>query len=189
MLIGWNKTLIILLFISPFSLSSNIKYINSIIIKGQTVSSTCNIKIKSLKNNKSVIDFGTLIKTKARTKHTEHLSIQFFDGMSDVLGCSAFYAGGDKVRLEFGTASGDNQLDSNGVIMRTKAGNTLSVELIPDDKNIIPSENITSLNRIVYYPRDFAAKGILNYVASLTTDHNSLLGEYYGSLSLSVTYR
>lgn len=167
-----------------FSLSGYASNIQRTIITADVVASACHVSVGADGSGQNSITFDTYHKSSGERIQPREFTIRMYETGATVLGCSAFLSG-KQATLEFGNPG---QLDSGGVVTRG-AGDGIRIEVSGKDSQADYKGPITSDNRKINYPVDFAAKGQFRFKAQPLIPDNVKAGEYTGALSFIVTYQ
>ena len=157
----------------------------SIKVSGVLVGSVCAVSVINASGIEGPISLGKTSKSASRGVSTP-FSVQLFEPGSISAGCSALEVGSNQVELAFGDAT-SAQLDKLGVV--TKGAGEVRVEVRATDEQASSTHVITSDNRTIRYPREFAKKGIFNFKANASNLHQSKAGAYSGTVSLIISYK
>ncbi|CEO40982.1 fimbrial protein [Photobacterium kishitanii] len=170
--------------------SSKLALKSQIYVNGVVVGSACSVVVDSGVSRSGLIEFGTHDKNKSNRRGTKShpFTVKLYEKQATEPGCSAFLAGNDFVKFSFGDKS-VNQLDERGVITQG-AGDNIRIAISSTDTGVVSNRNtITVNNAELTYPNQFAAKGVFGFMATADGLDSAEVGEYYGSLSLVVTYQ
>lgn len=155
-------------------------------IEGVVVSPACNVEVES-DGVKGGVSFGRYNLSNSEGVVEKNFFIKIYEHGSLIPGCRAFLTGNDFVRFSFGDKS-TKQLDEHGVITKG-AGDSIRIVIRALDSEANNREKITHKNAVVQYPKKFAREGIFRFSARLGMLDHALSGDYYGSLSLVISYQ
>ncbi len=170
--------------------SSKIAFKSQTYINGTVVGSACSVVVDSGASRHGLIEFGTYDKNQSNRRGTtsQPFTIKLYEKQASEPGCSAFLAGNNSVTFSFGDKS-FKQLDKRGVITKG-AGDNIRISISSTDIGVVNNRNpITANNTQLTYPNQFAAKGVFGFMATAIGLDNAEVGDYFGSLSLVVTYQ
>lgn len=168
--------------------AQNVLLKKQISIAGTVVASSCSVSIETGTSRVGFLDFGEYNQSSRSGGITKPFVVKLFENGATSPGCSAFYAGGEFVSIEFGD-KGNQQLDERGVITKG-AGDNIRIAITSTDTGKVSNQDaITSKNSILKYPRDFAVKGQFGFNAHANGLDVAKAGRYSGSLSLVVSYK
>ncbi len=170
--------------------SSKIAFKSQTYINGTVVGSACSVVVDSGTSRHGLIEFGTYDKNQSNRRGTtsQPFTIKLYEKQASEPGCSAFLAGNNSVTFSFGDKS-FKQLDNRGVITKG-AGDNIRISISSTDIGVVNNRNpITANNTQLTYPKQFAANGVFGFMATAIGLDDAEVGDYFGSLSLVVTYQ
>lgn len=157
-------------------------------LTGTVVSSSCSIVVEDQEGKSRSINLGVYNQAVKQEGQIKRFLIKLYSDNASQVGCDAFGAGDSYVKFTFGDKT-VKQLDSQGIITKG-AGDNIHLLLWSTDNSFVSStEPLTESHNSLFYPKDFAAKGIFSFNVKAIGLDRAKTGSYHGELSVVVSYQ